>query len=68
MTAELEGKFLISTRREPSFVSLGFSNWKVATTAFRKHQASECHKEATEALVALPKQVCDVGELLSVAH
>lgn len=68
MTAELEGKFLVSTRRDPAFVSFGFSNWKVATTAFRKHQASECHKEATEALVALPKQVCDVGELLSVAH
>lgn len=68
MTAELEGKFLVSTRREPAFISLEFSNWKVATTAFRKHQASECHKEATEALVALPKQVCDVGELLSVAH
>ena len=68
MTASHEGKFLASTRRDPAFVSKGFTYWKEATTAFKKHQASDCHREATEALVILPVQVGDVGELLSREH
>ncbi len=42
--------------------------WKEATTAFHKHQSSQCHREANEALILLPKQTCDVGELLSREH
>ena len=69
MTASHEGKFLASTKRDPAFISRGFTYWKEATTAFKKHQASDCHREATEAVVLLPKQVLgDVGELLSLAH
>ena len=35
-------------------------------TIFKKHQASECHRQATEALVVLPKHIQgDVSELLS---
>ena len=38
-------------------------------TAFKKHQASDYHREATEAVVLLSKQVLgDVGKLLSLAH
>lgn len=59
MTAAREGKFLASTKWDPAFLTKGF------TTAFKKHQASDCHQEATEALV-LPKHIHgDVGELLS---
>ena len=69
MTASHEGKFLASTKQDPAFISRGFTYWKEATTAFKKHQASDCHREATEAVVLLPKQVLgDVGELLSLAH
>jgi hypothetical protein len=68
VVADSGKKFLASSKREPAFVSKGFTYWKEATTAFRKHQSSDCHKEAIEAVVTLPKQVHDVGELLSKAH
>ena len=68
MTAVHQGKLLASTRRDPAFLSKGFTYWKEATTAFKKHQASQCHKEANEAINLLPKQVHDIGELLSQKH
>ena len=68
MTAQHEGKFLASTKRDPAFVSRGYTYWKEATTAFKKHQTSDCHKEAIEAIVSLPQQVQDVGELLSRSY
>lgn len=69
MIADHDGKFLASTKREPGFVSRGFTYWKEeAKTAFKKHQSSDCHKGATEAIVSLPEQVRDVGKLLSEAH
>ena len=68
MRADQEGKFLASTKRDAAFLSKGFTYWKEATTAFHKHQSSQCHREANEALIVLPKQTCDVGELLSREH
>lgn len=69
MIADHDGKFLASTKREPGFVSRGFTYWKEeAKIAFKKHQSSDCHKGATEAIVSLPKQVRDVGKLLSEAR
>lgn len=68
MTAQHEGKFLASTKRDPAFVSRGYTYWKEATTAFKRHQSSDCHKEAVQAVVSLPQQVQDVGELLSRSH
>lgn len=66
MQASFEGKFLTSTKRDPSFITKGFTYWKEATTAFRKHQQSECHKEATEALISLPKKIKgSIGEILN---
>jgi hypothetical protein len=52
----------------PPKVSKGYCNWKDATSAFRKHQESETHCEAVEAMITLPKTTSDVGELLSKAH
>ncbi len=49
-------------------VSTGYSNWKDATVAFKKHQESKTHREAVEAIVTLPKTTRDVGELLSDMH
>ena len=68
MRADQEGKFLASTKRDAAFLSKGFTYLKEATTAFHKHQSSQCHREANEALIVLPKQTCDVGELLSREH
>ena len=33
---------------EDTFISRGFSNWKLATSVFRQHEVSNCHKEAVE--------------------
>ena len=38
-----------------------YTYWKEATTAFRKHQSSECHREAVKAVV-LPRQTRDIAE------
>ncbi len=68
MKAEHERKFLASTKRDASFLTKGFTYWKEATTAFQKHQLSQCHREANEAIVVSPKQIGDVGEQLSQEH
>ena len=54
MRAVSEGKLLASTKHDPAFISSGYTYWKVATTAFKRHQASAFHREANEALVMLP--------------
>ena len=54
MTAAYEGKLTASTKKDPSFLTKGFTYWKEATTAFKKHEASQCHKEANEAVNLLP--------------
>jgi len=46
----------------------GFSNWKDAGRCFRQHEMSDCHREAIEKVVTLPKVTKDVGEMLSKAH
>ena len=69
MTAENEGKFLASTKRDAAFISRGFTYWKEGTTAFAKHQISDCHREANESLILLPQQIsCSIGEMLSREH
>lgn len=51
-----------------SFVSKGFSNWKDATSSFKKHQASKAHSEAVDFVITLPKTTKHVGELVSKAY
>ena len=51
-------------KHDPAFMNKGFSNWKDTSTAFTRHLASKCHKEAV-AVDALPK---DVAEKLSTLH
>ena len=62
MTAEFE-KFLASTKRDPAFISAGFTYWKEAIAVFKIHMDSTCHREAVEAIEILPRQVKDIGEL-----
>ena len=69
MRAVSEGKLLASTKHDPAFISSGYTYWKEVTTAFKRHQASACHREANEALIMLPQQIRgDIGELLSQKH
>ena len=51
-----------------AFISRGFSNWKLATSVFRQHELSNCHKEAVEKIITLPATTLEVGEMLSKAH
>ena len=53
---------------EPSFVSSGFSNWKDATVAFKKHQLSACHHKAVDVMIIIPATTRDIGEQLSLIH
>lgn len=50
---------------ESTFVGRGYSNWKDAIMAFKKHEGSDCHRSALEAIVTLPSQCQDIGEQLS---
>ncbi len=67
MCAEFEKKFLASTKRDPAFISKGFTYWKDGTSAFNKHLASACHHEAVAAM-QVDREVGDIGELLSTHH
>lgn len=67
MAAAKEGKIL-NSKIDGSFLSTGFCNWKDATSKFRKHQDSDCHKEAVERKLKLPTETKDIGEVLSAAH
>lgn len=67
MAAAKEGK-ISNSKLDGSFLSTGFSNWKDATSKFRKHQDSDCHKEAVERKLKLPRETKDIGEVLSAAH
>ena len=67
MKTERERKYKASTKREPAFISKGFTNWKDASMGFNKHMKSDCHKEAVE-IHELPKKTGDVGEKLCIEH
>ena len=45
-----------------------FSNWKDATTGFKNHVKSACHREAVKGLVTFLATTRDVGEHLSLEH
>ena len=56
---------LTASKADGAFVSCGYTNWKDATVSFRKHELTECHRAAIEAVATLPNQVDDNGESLS---
>ena len=68
MKCEHEKKFLSSIKREPAFISKGYTYWKEATIAFKKHQSSDCHREAVEMLLVLSQCTKDIAELQSAEH
>ena len=64
---EVEKKLKAITKRELTFISKGYTNWKDACEAFQKHFNSVCHKEAVES-IELPLKTGDVGEMLCTEH
>ena len=64
----LKQKKMKESNAEPSFVSSGFSNWKDATVAFKKHQLSACHHKAVDIMITIPATTRNVGEQLSHIH
>ena len=67
ITAEFEKKFLANTKRDPAFITTGYTYWKEAVTAFKRYAYSACHREAIEAVETLPAQVQDTGEFLDAS-
>ena len=65
MQAENERKFLGSTKRDQAFITKGFTNWRDATKAFKKHVTTSCHSEA---ILTFKGNMADIGELLSTEH
>ena len=57
-----------SKKREPAFISKGYSYILEGSTTFRKHQTSDCHREAVEVLLVLPQCTKDIAELQSAEH
>ena len=53
MQAENERKFLGSTKRDQAFITKGFTNWRDATKAFKRH------------VKTFTGNMADIGELLS---
>ena len=72
MTAAYEGKLIANTKKDPAFFTKEFTYWKEATTAFKKHEASQCHKKVANELelsICFPSRwVIYIGEMLSKKH
>ena len=68
----IQNKMLSSTKADPQFTRIGYSNWKNAMDkkkGFQKHALSESHKEAVARVITAPATTTgDVGELLSEKH
>lgn len=53
--ADSDGLFMFSTKREATFISTGFSNWKKALEKFKAHEKTDAHKEAVMKLARSSK-------------
>lgn len=66
-TKAYKTKQLSAGKVDLSFITKGYTNWKMATTksaGFAQHQSSECHKEAVSRTINLPSTQKDIGECL----
>ena len=61
-----KGNLKTAVKKEFSFLTEGFANWKKATERFRDHQKSECHKISLDLEVNLQKNYGNVNEMLNV--
>ena len=58
-------KLLFNSKTDPAFITTRLQSWKDALRRFSKHQASNCHKEATQKLVSVSDTSGHVDELFS---
>ena len=56
---------LSAHKKEATFISNGFKNWKKATERFAQHEKTDCHKEVVERGFKLQDEVKDVGYSMS---
>ena len=68
ITAYSQNKLHGVANLERTYISLGFTNWKEATSRFASHEGSRCHKDALLTMVTLPATTCDIAENLSKQH
>ena len=66
--AKKEKKIRKTGNMDASFISRGFTGWKDACCVFRKHEVSQFHRSAVEAVVVLPLTTRDIGEPLCKRH
>lgn len=52
-----ENRFQFSTKREMTFISTGFCNWKKGTEKLKVHELSACHREAVLKCKSLAKGI-----------
>ena len=50
------------TKKEISFTTRGFNNWKDPFVSFSNHEKSDVHKFAVQMAVEIPQSVRDIGE------
>ena len=50
------------TKKETSFTTRGFNNWKDAIVSFNNHEKSDVHKFAVQMVAEIPQSLCDIGE------
>ncbi|KAJ8895236.1 hypothetical protein PR048_000561 [Dryococelus australis] len=54
--AEANGFLKFITKKDDTFISVGFSNWKKALEKFRSHETTETHKDGLMKLASSSKQ------------
>ncbi|KAI6658407.1 Zinc finger MYM-type protein 1-like [Oopsacas minuta] len=59
---------MTAKKANSSFTQKGFSYWKDARITFKKHVSSDCHKDAVEMSIIIPRSCSDVGEMLSSSY
>ena len=58
---------LNDVRLENSFIKTGYSNWKHARRTdkgFHQHESSNCHQQAIQRLIEIPKTTEDVSQMI----
>ena len=55
MQARMENKLASSKCADEASTTRGLANWKDAKICFAKHENSNCHKEAIQSIVRIPK-------------
>ena len=64
----IKEKKLKTGKMDACFISSGYTNWKDATCAFKRREASDAHNAAIAAIATIPKTTKDIGTALSEGY